>query len=221
MRAGYDRLGERYLEWGARVEGGPRDRHLREVMGRLDGGARVLDLGCGPGLPSTRILARRFDVVGVDISEAQLRLAKRNVPGAALILGDFSQLSFPDGTFDGVVALYSIPHLPREEHAELLRRVARWLRPGGLFLASLGSGDGPDWTGQWLGVPMFFSSYDAETNRRLLRRAGFDLLLDEVVEEREPEGTVAFLWVLARKRHGSALRDGSRGGKRGGPPRIE
>jgi hypothetical protein len=46
---------------------------------------------------------------------------------------------------------------------------------------------------------MFFSSYDADTNRRLLEAAGLALVLDEVVSMREPEGEAAFLWVLAKK----------------------
>jgi len=45
----------------------------------------------------------------------------------------------------------------------------------------------------------FFSGYDADTNRRLIREAGFELLADELVWMREPESEVAFLWVLAKK----------------------
>jgi hypothetical protein len=58
---------------------------------------------------------------------------------------------------------------------------------------------GPDRTEEWLGVEMFFSGFDAETNRRLVREAGFELLAEEVVWMREPELEVAFLWVLGRK----------------------
>jgi hypothetical protein len=58
---------------------------------------------------------------------------------------------------------------------------------------------GDDWTGDWLGVPMFFSGFDADTNRRLLREAGLELILDDLIFMQEPQGDVAFLWVLARK----------------------
>jgi hypothetical protein len=81
----------------------------------------------------------------------------------------------------------------------LFERLSAWLRPGGVCVASLGAVGSPDWTGEWLGEPMFFSSFDAETNRALLRAAGFRLELDEVVAVREPRGSVSFLWVLARK----------------------
>ncbi|MGH3091369.1 MAG: class I SAM-dependent methyltransferase, partial [Gaiellaceae bacterium] len=85
-----------------------------------------------------------------------------------------------------------------DEQAHLFQRIARWLKPGGLFLASLGSEGSEDCTGEWLGVPMFFSSHDAKTNRALLQQAGFALLVDEVVEMKEPDGPAAFLWVLAQ-----------------------
>lgn len=199
VAAGYDRLAARYLAWAARIVGDPRDRMLLELEARLPAGARVLDLGCGSGVPSTRALADRFQVTGIDISEEQLKLARQNVPGATFVRADLTEIEVPDASFDGVAAFYSISHVPRQEHARLFASVARWLAPDGHFLATLGATDSPDWVGEWLGVPMFFSSYDADTNRALLRDAGFTMVIDEVVEIREPEGPVSFLWVIARK----------------------
>jgi len=160
----------------------------------------VLDLGCGAGVPSTRWLAESFSVVGVDISAEQLARARRNVPGAELIRADLREADFPAASFDGVCALYSIAHVPREDHAQLFLAVRRWLRPGGVFLASLGSGDLPAWTGDWLGVPMFFSSYSAPENRRLLDEAGLEAVHDEIVTMREPEGDATFHWVIRLNR---------------------
>ena len=159
---------------------------------------RVLDLGCGAGLPSTRRLAEAFSLVGVDISAEQIARARQNVPGAELIHADLRDVDFPAASFDGVCALYSIAHIPRDHHARLFRSVRRWLRPGGVFLASLGSGDLPEWTGDWLGVPMFFSSHSAGENRRLLDEAGLEAVHDEIVTMREPEGEVTFHWVIRR-----------------------
>jgi ubiquinone/menaquinone biosynthesis C-methylase UbiE len=199
VELGYDSIVERYLAWSRRVQGDPRDRFLEAFEQRLPDGARVLDLGCGAGLPSTKQLARQFEVVGIDISEAQLRLARENVPTGTFIRGDFAELEMPAASFDGITALYSISHIPRDDHAGLFVQVARWLKPGGLLLASLGATGSPDWTGEWLGVPMFFSSHDADTNRQLIRNAGLSLVIDEIVSMQEPEGEAAFLWVLALK----------------------
>lgn len=200
VRAGYEAVAATHLDWSSRIEGDPQGWLVDDFSARLPDGAKVLDLGCGAGVPSTRRLAERFEVVGVDVSRAQLDLARTHVPQATFIEGDLAALTLPAESFEGVTALYSIPHVPREGHAGLFREVVSWLRPGGLLLASLGAGDSPDWTGQWLGAEMFFSSFDAATNRELLREAGFALLYDDVISMREPEGTANFLWVIAQKR---------------------
>jgi ubiquinone/menaquinone biosynthesis C-methylase UbiE len=199
VRAGYDALGPRFGEWSERIAGEPSERFLDELAVRMPPGGRVLDLGCGDGAKIAR-LAGSFELVAVDLSEEQLALARARLPGATLLTGDFSQLEFATRTFDAVTALYSIMHVPREGHPALLARIARWLKPHGLFLASLSHVGGPDRTDEWLGVEMFFSGYDAETNRRLVREAGFELVLEELQWMGERQGEVAFLWVLARKR---------------------
>jgi ubiquinone/menaquinone biosynthesis C-methylase UbiE len=199
VQAAYDQLGPRFGAWGERIEGDPWERFLEELVARMPEGGRVLDLGCGNGAKIAR-LAGRFELVGVDLSEEQLRLAGAKVPGATFVHGDFAELAFPAETFDAITALYSIMHVPREEHRALFASILRWLKPGGLFLASLSHVGGDDWTGEWLGVEMFFSGYDAETNRRLVREAGLELLMEELVWMREPQGDIAFLWVLARRR---------------------
>ena len=198
VQSAYDALGPSFGEWDARVEGDPSERFLDELAARLSEGGRVLDLGCGNGRKLAR-LAGRFELVAVELSEEQLRLARANLSEATFVQGDFAELDVPAEFFDAVTALYSFMHVPRDEHRELFGRIWRWLKPGGIFLASLSHVGGEDWTGDWLGVEMFFSGFDAETNRRLVREAGFELVVDELVWMREPQGEVAFLWVLARK----------------------
>jgi SAM-dependent methyltransferase len=200
VQSAYDALGPRFGDWGEQIEGDPWERFLGELAARLRDGGLVLDLGCGNGAKIAH-LAERFELVAVDLSEEQLALARPRLPGATLLCRDFVDLDFEPGTFDAVTAFYSIMHVPRDEHRDLFGRIARWLKPGGLLLASLGHVGGPDRTYEWLGVEMFFSSFDADTSRGLLRDAGFELELDELVWMREPEpqGEVAFLWVLARK----------------------
>jgi SAM-dependent methyltransferase len=198
VETGYDELAHRFGDWMAKVEGDPWKGFVDELAGRLPVGARVLDLGCGNGTKLAR-LADRFEVVGVDISERQLELARAAVPGAAFVQADFTALEFPAAAFDAVTALYSLVHVPRAAQGDLLARILRWLKPGGLFLASMSHVGGEDRVDEWLGVDMFFSGFDAETNSRLVREAGFELIADDLVWMREPESEVAFLWVLARK----------------------
>ena len=198
VRAGYDEMASWFADWSARVEGDPRDRFLSRFIELLPPSGSVLDLGCGAGVPSTKRLAEAFQVVGADISEAQIALARQNVPEAEFLRADMLDLDLPEASFDGIAAFYSISHVPREQHPRVFSLVRRWLRPGGVFLASLGVGDIPGWTGEWLGVPMFFSSHSADANRRLLEEAGLSIVRADVLSMQEPEGEATFLWVLCR-----------------------
>jgi ubiquinone/menaquinone biosynthesis C-methylase UbiE len=199
VQAGYDALAPRFGDWMERIEGDPWERFVDHLVERLPPGARVLDLGCGDGKKTQR-MAERFVVVGVDVSEEQLRLARAAVPTATFVHAGFAGLDFPAESFDAVTAFYSIVHVPRDDYAALFSSIARWLKPGGFFLASLSHAGGDDRTEQWLGVDMFFSAFDAETNRRIVREAGFELLIGKLVWMREPRGEIAFLWVLAQRR---------------------
>lgn len=134
----------------------------------------------------------------MDVSARQLALAAEHVPKARFLQGDLATIELPEGAWDGVTALYSLTHVPRAEHAAVLGRISRWLVSGGLLLATFGGRDGPDWTGEWLGQPMFFSSHAPSVTRRLLLDAGFELLVDRVIDTQEPEGPVPFHWILAR-----------------------
>ena len=197
---GYDAIAEAYLAWNEAEDFPARREYLAYVLEELDDGASVLELGCGAGLPVTRALAERYRVTAVDVSRRQLELARENAPAAALVHGDMTSLRFDPASFDAVIALHSVTHVPREKHGELFGRIHAWLRPGGLFVASLGAGDEPgDTDADWLGAPMFFSHFDADTNRRLLRQAAFELVSDEIVVQVEHGAECRFLWIVARK----------------------
>lgn len=196
---GYDEIADRFAEWVTEIEDDPRRRFRQEILDRLPPGARVLELGCGAGTSDTHLLAERFRVTGVDISSEQLQRARTNVPKAEFVHADMTELELRAGSFDGVAAFYSFNHVPRDLLGDLFSRIHGWLAPDGLFLTALGAGDMEGWTGEWLGTTMYFSGWSPETNRELLQKAGFELLIDEVVEMREPEGMVAFHWVLGRR----------------------
>jgi SAM-dependent methyltransferase len=195
VATGYDLIAEGYLErYGRSLV---RDQWLGKLITLIPQKSRVLDLGCGSGVPVALGLARRgHEVVGIDGSARQLSLARLNVPKAHFIHADMTRVQVAPSSFDAVTAFYSITHVPRDEHAELLRRIASWLKPEGVFLASLGADQSADWRGSWLGVEMFFSHYGAEVNEQLVRQAGFNIVEATVVNQDNEDGR--FLWVAAR-----------------------
>jgi len=192
---GYDQIIDRYMETFGRST--VRARKFEELVADLPAGANVLDLGCGAGVPVARELTRRgFVVTGVDGSAGQIARAARDVPEGRFIQADMTAIDFPPGSFNAVCGFYSITHVPREEHAALFKRVAKWLRLGGRFLASFGTTQG-DWCGDWLGVPMFFSHYDPQVTRQLVLDAGFRLEKTELLEQDNEKSE--FLWISGRR----------------------
>ena len=197
--AGYDAMADTWEDWSSRVTDDPRHDWLEELLAVLPPDARVVELGCGNGTRETHELASRTRLTCVDLSVEQLRRARARVPNAAFVHGDLASIEFDVGSLDAVAAFYVLNHVPRELLASLFARIHDWLRPGGHLLATLGASDLPDWEGEWLGVPMFFSGHPPEVNLQLLRDAGFELVHEEAVTISEPEGAVAFHWMLARR----------------------
>ncbi|MEV0727508.1 class I SAM-dependent methyltransferase [Polymorphospora sp. NPDC050346] len=196
---GYDRVAQAYAGLEDGVEW-PRLRRLRELLARLPDGSRVLDLGCGNGVPATAEIAKRHVAVGVDVSPRQIELARQNVPDATLSVGDVLELRYEPGSFDAIVAFYTFDHIPRERLPEMLGLMRGWLADGGWALFTVEAEEQVDMVAKWLGEPMFFSSYDAETSRRLVAEAGFEIVDAEVEEQLEGGHPVSYLWITARRR---------------------
>ena len=118
---------------------------VAELAALLRPGARVVDLGCGAGIPATRELASHgLQVLGVDFSAVQLHRAQRLVPSARFVQADMAALQLRPASADAVAAFYSLIHVPLSDQQALFPRIRDWLRPGGYFLAIVGAGQ---WTG--------------------------------------------------------------------------
>jgi SAM-dependent methyltransferase len=143
VAAGYDDVADIYLErFGVSAV---RRKWLGRLTDRLPTAkGRVLDLGCGAGVPVARhLIALGHSVVGVDGSAEQIVRARRNVPEAVFIKADMCRITFEAGFFDAVGAFYSITHVPPVQqgsvncqHFEMVdaeRRVGRklWDRRSG------------------------------------------------------------------------------------------
>lgn len=149
---------------------------LSRLTPTLAEGARVLDLGCGCGIPVARELAERYQVTGVDISPLQIERARRLVPGARFVCADMAEVEFAPRSLDAAVAFFSLINLPLSEQSTVIGRVARWLVPGGRLLAVVGkyawTRVEPAFRGVE-GVPMYWSHADVATYRRWFESTGF------------------------------------------------
>ncbi len=195
VRQGYDKLSYAY-----RADDTPDDYEdysswIGVLAERLPERSPVLDIGCGCGLPTTKVLADRFKVTGVDFSDVQIDRARKLVPAARFLCGDISEQAFTPGSFAAVVSFFAIIHMPLQEHSGLFRKIALWLRPSGYFLATVGH---TEWTGEdetYLGVPgglMCWSHADEATNVRWIEEAGLRVHWTEFVSEEDSGHTLVF-----------------------------
>ena len=198
VRQGYDKVSYAYRSDDTPDEYGDYASWVHILAERLPEDSPVLDLGCGCGLPATKLLAERFDVTGVDFSEVQIDRAKRLVPAARFLCGDISEQSFNAESYAAVVSFYAIIHMPLDEHPRLFKRIGEWLCPSGYFLGTVGHSA---WTGTdeaHLGVAggkMFWSHADEATNVRWIEQAGLHVHWTRYV----PEGDGGHTLVLAQK----------------------
>lgn len=176
VRRAYDELAETYAS--ERSPDGDAAARLDRLLASLPADARVLDAGCGQGTPVLAALADTERAVGLDFSGEQLRLAAENAPAAALVRGDMTSLPFREGSFDAVTALYSLIHVPLDQHRTVLEEFARVLAPGGRLLLTEGEeewvGENPDWLGT--GTAMRWEIAGREATRDQLDGAGFEVL---------------------------------------------
>ncbi len=201
---GYARASRAYRDDAFALEGSRYAHWVRRFAALVPAGTRVLDLGCGNGLPVARALAERYAVTGVDLSPEQIERARELVPGATFVCADMASVELPAASFAGVLAFYSIINVPVAEHAALIARIAGWLAPGGVVLAIVGR---DAWTGveeRWRGVDgarMYYSQASVHEYRAWFAAAGLTL----VEEGREPrDGNPGYAVLIARRDGGGA-----------------
>jgi SAM-dependent methyltransferase len=180
----FDRIGKRYDE--SFVE---RDAQVAEgdwLISRLSLPARVLDLGCGSGLPTCRqLLDAGVEVVGVDESAAMLELAEQQAPGGRYLHRDLRDVA-DLGEFDAVVAFFSLIMLPKADIPPLLAQLRSQLRGPKLLQVSMVLGDFDRFPIVFMGEPIEVTAYPPDDLAHVVERAGFECLdLTEVKAEAE------------------------------------
>ncbi|KNG44779.1 methyltransferase domain-containing protein [Stemphylium lycopersici] len=226
IKASYDAIAPKYAQEFTNPDDELRLDYLNRLLTLLQSSANnknnndskaptasVLELGCGAGIPATKILLSStnptINVTGNDISTTQLTLARTNLSEYSnstrltLLDGDMLSLAFPPASFNAITAFYSIIHLPRAEQTQLVSKIADWLKPGGYLLANFSAAamenlEKETWLGHERGW-MFWSGWGEQGSVAMVEEAGFKVLVREV---RKAVGDEAFVWVLARKEGG-------------------
>ena len=204
-RATYDRVAEEYAaRIAGELAGKPLDRALLACFVEQVGGLGIIaDIGCGPGHIAAYLHDLGAPVVGVDLSPEMVAIARQRSPEIAFEQGSMLALATPDASWGGIVALYSIIHLPPEERPRALAEFHRALRPGGLLLLAFHIGDEQRHVDEWWGQEVSLDTWFLQPREieSLLREAGFAVEMSLVRQAYAPdvEHQSQRAYILARK----------------------
>lgn len=178
VKAGYNKSAKNYAAHRNQSEN---ITHLDELNKLLKPNSMILDIGCGAGKPvDSYLVSKGHTLIGIDISEEMIALAKQNVPEGEFKVQDMSTLQKGEYQVNAVVSFYAIFHTAREAHKDILEKINSFLAIGGYILITMGV---DDWEGKeenFNGAEMYWSHYDAKTNIKLVEDAGFEILEEEI-----------------------------------------
>jgi SAM-dependent methyltransferase len=166
-----------------------------------DGGGPVVEFGSGPGRVTAYLDRLGTDVRGVDLSPSMVALARRTFPALRFDEGSMTELGgFADGSLRGIVAWYSLIHVPAAEVPGVLAEFYRLLAPGGHLALAFQVGEDISSYTEAFGhsVSLDFRRMRPDLVTEQLRKVGFELRAT-MVREAEPDEKTPQAHLLARK----------------------
>ncbi|MFC5141126.1 class I SAM-dependent DNA methyltransferase [Actinomycetospora rhizophila] len=191
-RAGYDAIAAPYAaHFRDELAGAPLDRAVLGAFAELVDGD-VLEVGSGPGGVAAHLHGLGVRVRGVDLSPAMVELARAEHPGIGFAVGDMAALDVADAALGGLVAWYSLIHVPAPELPAVLAEFRRVLVPGGRLLLGFQVGDDVSHHDEAFGqrVSLDFRRLQPDAVAALLDAAGFDVTA-RVLRAPEPDSRAA------------------------------
>jgi ubiquinone/menaquinone biosynthesis C-methylase UbiE len=201
-RSTYDAVAKAYADkFFDELSRKPFDRDLLDALAASSPHGVALDVGCGPGHVGRYLSERGLDVVGVDLSDAMIKIARRLNSAIRFEVADMRSLPMSDGSLAALAAFYSLIHIPREEVPSVLDEFRRVLMPSGRLLLAVHGGTGTVTSSEFLGerVPFAATLFDKDELVDLVTTAGFEVTNATVRQPYEFEHQTPRLYVGAAR----------------------
>jgi len=188
----YDKMGEQYHNFRDNEKF---NNELKKFTELLPSSGRILDAGSGVGIPVSQFLVKKgFRVTGVDISKKMIDLAKKNVPEAIFYHRNILELDFPNDSFDGIICVYTLWHIPRETHSSIVENFHRMLKDDGTLVLNTGVHESEGMS-EFFGEPMLWSTNDPKKTLAFVKGLGFDIIFEGILTL----GGEKQYWIFAKK----------------------
>jgi SAM-dependent methyltransferase len=148
-----------------------------ELVHAAEGGP-VVDVGCGPGHVTAYLRGLGVDAFGIDLSPVMVSVAQREHPGVRFEVGSMTDLDLADASVAGLLAFWSLVHVPDDALPSVFAHFRRVLRPGAPLLLGFHAGNGSTLKTQgYGGHPMKVSVHRRRPDQMAarLRAAGFGI----------------------------------------------
>jgi len=176
--------------------------YINKFLSILPPKSEILEVGSGPGQFVKYIAEKGFKATGIDLSEKMIEIARKKVPEAKFKVMDMRDMKFKDASFDGLMAPYSLIHIPSDEIHQTLRGFSRVLKPNGKLLVIAQNGEADKVIGEPLkeGEITFVNFFTKERLSKFLIEAGFRIFYVEEKETYDP-GTMSnrVIYTIAQK----------------------
>ena len=202
-RTAYDIVARDYADQlRTELDRKPMERAMLAAFAELvPTGGHVADVGCGPGRVTAHLSGLGLRVEGVDLSPGMIAVAREEHPSLAFSVGTMEELDFADASLAGVVAWYSIIHIPEDRLPGVFAEFARVLSPGGQLLLAFQVGDERRHITHGYGHDVDAEAYRRPVDRveRLLAEAGLTPR-SRLVREPDPEDNSPQAFLIAERR---------------------
>lgn len=145
----------------------------------------ALDIGCGCGIPVCKYFSENgLQTMGIDISKRQIERARKLVPQATYICGDY--INTDNNQYDIITAFYSIIHIDRTLHKLVFEKLYDQLNDNGIAVVTVGHDEYEGYEDNWLGVEgakMYWSHYSVDKYHDILNTMNFKIIFDEFIPE--------------------------------------
>jgi 2-polyprenyl-3-methyl-5-hydroxy-6-metoxy-1,4-benzoquinol methylase len=176
VKDGYNECAEKYQD--ARFN--EKEPSLNYIFHNLKENAKILDIGCGAGVPVFKLLSEKYDITGIDISEKMIELAKKNLPNGKFIISDILDYDFNKSQFDAIVSYYTLFHLPREKHILFIKKCHDLLKNNGILIVTVGMYDEDSYTEDFFGTRLYWSNYNFDFYKKMILNNNF-IIVDEKI----------------------------------------